>query len=188
MHLGLGARAALRTRKKAASAYRDGSCLALTLPLGSSAPLSPNPAWWEVPTCLSRCAVRRTLGERSRVGLLGCCGSFPALCGGWVSVPAVPRAPKPRPSRRHQGNMVKCGKPQCACRTKPSKRHGPYYEWTYKAQGKTVNVRLSAEAAPLFQAAAKQYRKLKSLLTRLEKLSRHALSKLAKDVTRRPPH
>ncbi len=83
---------------------------------------------------------------------------------------------------------VKCGKPQCACRTKPSKRHGPYYEWTYKAQGKTVNVRLSAEAAPLFQAAAKQYRKLKSLLTRLEKLSRHALSKLAKDVTRRPPH
>ena len=84
--------------------------------------------------------------------------------------------------------MVKCGKPQCACHTKPSKRHGPYYEWTYKAKGKTVNVRLSAEAAPLFQAAAKQYRKLKSLLTRLEKLSRQALSKLAKDAARRPSH
>jgi hypothetical protein len=53
----------------------------------------------------------------------------------------------------------------------------PYYEWTYKAQGKTVNVRLSAEGAPIFQAAAKQYRKLKTLLTRLEKLSRQAISK-----------
>jgi hypothetical protein len=82
--------------------------------------------------------------------------------------------------------MIKCGKPQCACRTKPSKRHGPYYEWTYKEQGKTVNVRLSAEAAPIFQASAKQYRKLKSLLTRMEKLSRQAISKLAKDVARRP--
>lgn len=82
--------------------------------------------------------------------------------------------------------MVKCGKPGCACRTKPSKRHGPYYEWTYKAQGKTVNVRLSVEAAPIFQAAAKQYRKLKSLLIRLEKLSRQAISKLAKDAARRP--
>lgn len=82
--------------------------------------------------------------------------------------------------------MVKCGKAQCACSTKPSKRHGPYYEWTYKAQGKTVNVRLSAEAAPIFQAAAKQYRKLKSLLTRLEKLSRQAISKLAKDAAQRP--
>jgi hypothetical protein len=82
--------------------------------------------------------------------------------------------------------MVKCGKPQCACRTKPSKRHGPYYEWTYKAQGKTVNVRLSAEAAPIFQAAANQYRKIKSLLTRMEKLSRQAVAKLAKDAAQRP--
>lgn len=84
--------------------------------------------------------------------------------------------------------MVKCGKPQCACRTKPSKRHGPYYEWTYKAQGKTVNVRLSKEAAPIYQAAAKQYRKLKAILNRLEKLSRQALAKSARDATRRPPN
>jgi hypothetical protein len=47
-------------------------------------------------------------------------------------------------------------------------------------------VRLSAEAAPIFQASAKQYRRLKSLLTRMEKLSRQAISKLANDVARRP--
>lgn len=83
---------------------------------------------------------------------------------------------------------MKCGKPQCACHTQPSKRHGPYYEWTYKAQGKTVNVRLTKEAAPLYQAAAKQYRKLKTILNRLEKISRRALAKSAKEVARRPPN
>jgi hypothetical protein len=83
---------------------------------------------------------------------------------------------------------MKCGKPQCACHTQPSKRHGPYYEWTYKAQGKTVNVRLTKEAAPLYQAAAKQYRQLKATLNRLEKISRKALAKSAKDAARRPPN
>ena len=37
---------------------------------------------------------------------------------------------------------VKCGKPRCGCRTDPSKRHVPYYEWTYKEAGKKINVRL----------------------------------------------
>ncbi len=58
--------------------------------------------------------------------------------------------------------MIKCGKPNCPCGGDPQKRHGPYFEWTYKEHGKTVNVRLTAKAAPVFQAAAKQYRKLKS--------------------------
>lgn len=77
--------------------------------------------------------------------------------------------------------MVRCGKPQCACSKDPSKRHGPYYEWTYKVRGKTVTVRLVREAAPSFRAAARQYRRLKTILNRLETLSRQALTKLAKD-------
>lgn len=76
--------------------------------------------------------------------------------------------------------MVKCGKPGCACQSDPARRHGPYYEWTYKAKGKTVNVRLSPEAAPLYRAAATQYSKLKSTLAKMEKLSRQALARLAK--------
>ena len=68
--------------------------------------------------------------------------------------------------------MMKCGKTQCACASDPSKRHGPYFEFTYKANGKTVNVKLSPEATPLYTAAAKQYRKLKPLLNRLDKLSK----------------
>src|SRR5216110_2929787 len=76
--------------------------------------------------------------------------------------------------------MMKCGKAQCACASDPSKRHGPYFELTYKANRKTVNVKLSPEAAPLYTAAAKQYRKLKTLLTRLDKLSKTILRHQAK--------
>jgi uncharacterized protein DUF6788 len=76
--------------------------------------------------------------------------------------------------------MMKCGKAQCACASDPDKRHGPYFELTYKANGKTVNVKLSPEAAPLYKAASLQYRKLKTLLTRLEKLSQTILRQQAK--------
>ena len=76
--------------------------------------------------------------------------------------------------------MMKCGKQQCACRRDPSKRHGPYFEWTYKAKGTTVHVKLSADAAPIYKAATRQHKKLKSILTRLERLSRTALAHLAK--------
>ena len=78
--------------------------------------------------------------------------------------------------------MMKCGRTQCACHRDPAKRHGPYFEWTYKAHGKTVNVKLSAQAAPLYQTATKQHRKLKTILARLERLSRTALARLAKQV------
>ena len=73
--------------------------------------------------------------------------------------------------------MMKCGRPQCACHHDPSKRHGPYFEWTYKVNGK-----LTAEAAPLYKAAAKQQRKLKAVLVRLERLSRTVLASLAKQA------
>ena len=83
--------------------------------------------------------------------------------------------------------MIKCGKPKCACGSDSNKRHGPYFEWTYKQNGKTVNVRLTPESAPYFQAAAKQHRQLKSILTRLEKLSRQALVRLAKAANQGTP-
>ena len=75
---------------------------------------------------------------------------------------------------------MKCGKAQCACASDATKRHGPYFELTYKANGKTVNVKLSLEAAPLYRAAAQQYRKLKTLINRLDKLSKTILRHQAK--------
>jgi len=78
--------------------------------------------------------------------------------------------------------MMKCGRAECGCHRDSSKRHGPYFEWTYKANGKTVNVKLSPPAAPLYQAATKQHRKLKAILARMERLSRTALAHLAKQA------
>jgi len=75
---------------------------------------------------------------------------------------------------------MKCGQPKCACQRDPAKRHGPYWEWTYKQAGKTINVKLAPSAGPLYKAAAQQYRRLKSLLNRLERLSHKALANQAK--------
>jgi hypothetical protein len=47
---------------------------------------------------------------------------------------------------------------------------------------KTVTVKLTPETAPLYQAAARQYRKLKASLHRLERLSASALRQEAKLV------
>ncbi len=80
--------------------------------------------------------------------------------------------------------MMKCGQAQCACHRDPTKRHGPYFEWTYKAKGKTINVKLSPQAAPLYQAATKQHHRLKAILSRMERLSRTALAHLAKQADR----
>lgn len=78
--------------------------------------------------------------------------------------------------------MMKCGHPNCACQRDDSKRHGPYFEWTYKVKGKTVNVKLSPQAAPLYQAATNQHRELKIVLAKMERLSRTALAHLAKQA------
>jgi hypothetical protein len=75
--------------------------------------------------------------------------------------------------------MMKCGNRQCACHRDPAKRHGPYFECTFKVQNKTVNLKLYPEVTPLYRAAIQQQRKLKSLLGRLERLSRTALAHLA---------
>jgi len=72
--------------------------------------------------------------------------------------------------------MMKCGHPNCACQRDAAHRHGPYFEWTYKVKGKTVNVKLSPHAAPLYQAATKQHRQLKAALAKMERLSRAALA------------
>ena len=70
-----------------------------------------------------------------------------------------------------------CGKPGCACAETPARRHGPYFEWTYKVAGKTVNVRLAAEEAAAYRKAAVEWRRLRTLLRRLESLSRRALKR-----------
>jgi hypothetical protein len=84
--------------------------------------------------------------------------------------------------------MMKCGQRRCACHQDPAKRHGPYFEWTYKEKGKTVNRRLRPEEVPFYEAATQQYRKLQFVLNRMEKLSRNAVMRLAlMSLTKKKP-
>ncbi len=70
-----------------------------------------------------------------------------------------------------------CGKPNCACAQHPERRHGPYFDWTYKVAGKTVGVRLRPDVVVDYRAAIAEWRRLRTLLGRLERLSRRALKR-----------
>ena len=78
--------------------------------------------------------------------------------------------------------MIKCGRVQCACYRNPAKRHGPYFELTYKANRTTVNVKLTSQSAAIYKAATRQYRRVKQIVNRLESVSRQALQKLAEQA------
>ena len=77
-----------------------------------------------------------------------------------------------------------CGKPNCACAQQLARRHGPYFEWTYKVAGKTVNVRLSPDAVAVYREGTAEWRRLRTLLGRLERLSRRALKRKARSPRR----
>lgn len=74
-------------------------------------------------------------------------------------------------------HRLTCGKPTCACAQHPERRHGPYFDWTYKVAGKTVGIRLSPAVAADYRAAITEWRRLRRLLARLESLSRRALKR-----------
>src|ERR1700757_5129362 len=66
-----------------------------------------------------------------------------------------------------------CGNPNCRCRD-PENRHGPYWQLTWKEQGKTITRRLSAEGAALSREWITNRRTLEGLLEQMRDLSRQA--------------
>jgi hypothetical protein len=65
------------------------------------------------------------------------------------------------------------------------KTYGPYYQWTYKVQGKTVTVNLTKEQAVEFRKAIANQRKLETILSRMLVLSRIILRDTTVGVRRR---
>jgi hypothetical protein len=62
---------------------------------------------------------------------------------------------------------------------------GPYYQWTFKRNAKTVTVNLSAEQVKPFQRAIDKNRKLEAILTHMRELSCEILEATTKGVRRR---
>jgi len=65
---------------------------------------------------------------------------------------------------------------------------GPYYQWTFKRNAKTVTVNLSAAQVKSFQKAIDNNRKMEALLTEMRDLSRQILELTTKSVKRRNPN
>ena len=65
----------------------------------------------------------------------------------------------------------KCGKPGCGCREDPQKRHGPYYIWTRKENGKTVTRSLSKNHAARCAEYILNSRKMENILEEMKKVS-----------------
>lgn len=70
---------------------------------------------------------------------------------------------------------------------KKKKRYGPYYQWTWKHEGKTVTVNLTASQARAYQRAIDNHRKLEMQLGELRALSLQILEATTVSVKRRQP-
>lgn len=72
--------------------------------------------------------------------------------------------------------------PEDATRTR---KIGPYYQWTFKRDAKTVTVNLSADQAKPFQRAIDSNRKLEVILQEMRTLSRAILEATTQGVKKR---
>jgi hypothetical protein len=60
-----------------------------------------------------------------------------------------------------------CGKPNCACKAKPPKLHGPYYRWTGFLEGKRTTKTLTPEQARECKRRIAHYRALEKQISQL---------------------
>jgi len=61
-----------------------------------------------------------------------------------------------------------CGRKNCRCAVDPDARHGPYYEWSRRQEGRLVHSMVTPAQAQLFTHAMASYREIQRLLTRWE--------------------
>ena len=68
----------------------------------------------------------------------------------------------------------RCGKANCACHADPPRLHGPYWQWTAKVDGKTVNRRLSPREAKLYNQWIGNDRRARVLLGEMREVAAKA--------------
>ena len=78
---------------------------------------------------------------------------------------------------------TRCGKPNCACHADPPQLHGPYWHWTAKVNGKTVNRRLNAREAELYTDWIDNDRRVRQLLADMRAVAAKATALLLEEHT-----
>jgi hypothetical protein len=86
---------------------------------------------------------------------------------------------------------ARCGKANCACQGDPPRLHGPYWHFTAKVGGKTVNKRLSEAEAHLYQQWIANDRAVRALLEEMRVVAAEAqaliLAEATSDIARGEP-
>jgi hypothetical protein len=59
-----------------------------------------------------------------------------------------------------------CGRPNCRCAADPTARHGPYYEWSHRQDGRLRHSLLTPQQAQQMARAIKNQRQILALLAR----------------------
>lgn len=77
----------------------------------------------------------------------------------------------------------RCGKANCACHAEQPRLHGPYWHWTAKIDGKTVNRRLSPREAELYNQWITNDRRLRALLAQMRELAAKATKLILQEST-----
>lgn len=72
-------------------------------------------------------------------------------------------------------NYVTCGKPMCRCRKDPAHRHGPYYQLTWKRNGKTVSQAIPKALALQYDGWIRNRQSLSKILKQLYTISQKAI-------------
>jgi len=67
-----------------------------------------------------------------------------------------------------------CGKRGCRCHGDPPQPHGPYWQWTAKVDGKTVNRRLTNREAELYQEWIANDRQLRDVIAKMREIAAKA--------------
>ncbi len=70
--------------------------------------------------------------------------------------------------------LERCSKANCVCRSDPARRHGPYWHFTAKVNGKTVNKRLSEQEAHLYEQWIANDRAVHALLAEMRAIASQA--------------
>jgi hypothetical protein len=66
---------------------------------------------------------------------------------------------------------ARCGKPGCRCHADPPVLHGPYWQWTRKAAGKTITRLVPDEQLDDYRQWLDNHRRLRALVAELEALT-----------------
>jgi hypothetical protein len=66
---------------------------------------------------------------------------------------------------------VRCGKPGCRCHADPPVLHGPYWQWTRKAGGKTITRLVPDDQLDDYRQWLDNDRRLRALVAELEELT-----------------